>query len=301
MKRPSPGLGAPRFPGLSPRFFGVTRALAVTVAVGAVLSGCTADGKSAAARAKFQAEELVHVIDTDVDGLRRGLPLGAADLGNALYVTGKTEPVEAADVRKGLRRIRVVIPALRESQSNFMTLATLDGVGIRSDLEEDRMAGRKLFDIFKNLEGTKAEAFSAAVGTFDTPGGPMVDDDFAAMVPVVHGGEVRSFLIAGWSFRSFARHLQNEAERLMTEKRKDHRETDKAPVLYVAIADDRGTFGGPTTPKVNLAALQALAPTTLPSGSSGTLEIEGRSFGWSVAKAPALGERVAVVVLRSDL
>jgi hypothetical protein len=275
-----------------------------SLVVGAALlaaAGCTDPAKKSAERAKLQAVELAAVASSDVDELRRGLPPGAAELAKTLYASGNTDPVEPAEVRKALRRIRSVVPDLRSAKSTFMALASTDGVGIRSDLEEDRMAGIKLFDIFKGLAGSKSEPFSTTIGTFDEAGSPVVDDDFAAMVPVTQGGETKALLFSGWTFRSFARHLQAQAEQTMAEKRKTQAETEKAPVLYVAISDARGTFGSPTTPKVNLDTIQGFAPTTLASGTTGTKEIEGRSFGWAVAKAPALGADVCIVVLRSDL
>lgn len=265
------------------------------------LVACTDQAKKSAERAKLQAEELAGVVSADVDELKRGMPSGAEELAKALLAGDtRAELLEPADVRKALRRIRSVVPDLRSAKSTFMALATTDGVGIRSDLEEDRMAGIKLFDTFPAFKGATA-AFTTTIGTFDEAGGPVVDDDFAASVPVKVGGETKAVLLSGWTFRAFARHLQAQAEQTMADKRKSGAETEKAPVLYVAIADGRGTFGSPTTPKVNLDAVQSLEPTKLASGATGTKEIEGRSFGWAVAKAPAMGPDVMVVVLRSDL
>jgi hypothetical protein len=266
------------------------------------LVACTDNGKKSAERARVQAEELAAVTAADVAELERGLPAGAAELAKTLYAPGNTEAaLEPADVRRALKRIRSVVPDLRSAKSTFMALATVDGVGIRSDLEEDRMAGMKLFDTFKGLAASKGAAFATTIGTFDEPGAPVVDDDFAAMVPVNVGGELRSLLFSGWTFRAFARHLQAQGEMTMAERRRAGTEAEKAPVFYVAVADARGTFGSPTTPRVNLDAVQALEPTKLAHGATGTKEIEGRTFGWGAAKAPAMGPDVTIVVLRSDL
>jgi len=279
----------------------LARLLALAVLTSA-LAACTDSGKKSAERARGQAEELAAVTAADVAELERGMPAGAAELAKTLYASGNTEAaLEPADVRKALKRIRSVVPDLRSAKSTFMALATVDGLGIRSDLEEDRMAGMKLFETFKGFAGVKNAAFSKTIGTFDAPSGPIVDDDFAAMVPVTVGGEVRSLLLSGWTFRAFARHLQAQAEMTMAERRKAGTEAEKAPVLYVAIADARGTFGSPTTPRVNLDAVQGLEPSKLANGATGTKEIEGRTFGWGAAKAPAMGPDVTIVVLRSDL
>ncbi len=273
-------------------------ALALTVLATAA---CTDPAKKSAERAKVQAEELSALVTADVDELRRGMPIGAEEIAKAL-LPGETraDALEPSDVRKALRRIRSVVPDLRSAKSTFMALATIEGVGIRSDLEEDRMAGIKLFETFPAFAAAKG-SFTTTIGTFDEAKGAVVDDDFAAMVPVKVGLETKAVLLSGWTFRAFARHLQAQAEQTMADKRKAGTETEKAPVLYVAIADARGTFGSPTTPKVNLDTVQALAPTTLATGTTGTKEIEGRAFGWAVAKAPAMGPEVTVVVLRSDL
>ncbi len=273
-------------------------ALALTVLATAA---CTDPAKKSAERAKVQAEELSALVTADVDELRRGMPIGAEEIAKAL-LPGETraDALEPSDVRKALRRIRSVVPDLRSAKSTFMALATIEGVGIRSDLEEDRMAGIKLFETFPAFAAAKG-SFTTTIGTFDEAKGAVVDDDFAAMVPVKVGLETKAVLLSGWTFRAFARHLQAQAEQTMADKRKAGTETEKAPVLYVAIADARGTFGSPTTPKVNLDTVQALAPTTLATGTTGTKEIEGRAFGWAVARAPAMGPEVTVVVLRSDL
>ena len=279
------------------------RTLALVLPI--VALGCTDNAKKSAERARVQAEELSVIAASDVDELRRGMPPGAAAVAKTLYGLGTTGPVEPSDVRKSLRRIRSTVPDLRTAKSTFMALATVDGLGIRSDLEEDRIAGIKLFDVFKGLDLARATAagqsFATTIGTFDAAGGPVVDDDFAAMVPVMQGTELKAYLLSGWTFRSFARHLQAQAEQTMVDKRKTGAETEKAPVLYVAIRDSRGTFGSPTTPKVNLDTIQAMDATKVSPGSTGVLEIEGRVFAWGSAKAPALGENVAIVVLRSDL
>jgi hypothetical protein len=278
--------------------------LLATAALPLLVAACTDGAKQSAERARGQAEDLAGVTAADVAELERGMPAGAAELAKTLYASGNTTsdvPLEPTDVRKALKRIRSVVPDLRSAKSTFMALATVDGVGIRSDLEEDRMAGMKLFETFKGFAGAKGSAFSKTIGTFDEAGGPVVDDDFAAMVPVTVGGEVRSLLLSGWTFRAFARHLQAQAEMTMAERRKAGTEAEKAPVLYVAVADARGTFGSPTTPRVNLDAVQALEPAKLAHGATGTKEIEGRRFGWGAAKAPAMGPDVTIVVLRSDL
>jgi hypothetical protein len=276
--------------------------LRVALAFLALAQGaCTDQAKKSAERAKVQAEELAAVVSADVDELKRGMPLGAEELAKGLFSgEARAETLEPADVRKALRRIRSVVPDLRSAKSTFMALATNEGVGIRSDLEEDRMAGIKLFETFQAFKRAQGP-FAITIGTFDEATGPVVDDDFAAMVPVTVAGAQKAVLLSGWTFRAFARHLQAQAEQTMAEKRKTGAETEKAPVLYVAVADARGAFGSPTTPKVNLEAVTALEPAKLASGTTGTREIEGRSFGWAVAKAPAMGPEVTVVVLRSDL
>ena len=262
---------------------------------------CTDQAKKSAERAKVQAEELAKLVTADVQELERGMPSGAAEIAKTLLAgEARAESIEPADVRKALRRIRSVVPDLRSAKSTFMALATADGLGIRSDLEEDRMAGIRLFETFPAFASTHG-AFATTIGTFDDAKGPVVDDDFAAMVPVQVAGETKAVLLSGWTFRAFARHLQAQAEQTMAEKRKAGVETEKAPVFYVALSDARGTFGSPTTPRVNLDAIQSMTPIAVANGATGTKEIEGRTFGWAAAKARAMGPDVTVFVLRSDL
>ncbi len=278
------------------------RGLLAGLGLGSTLAGCTDATKRSAERARVQAGELAAVAAGDVDELRRGLPAGAIELAQSLFVDGSSAgSLEPSDVRKALRRIRSVVPDLRSAKSTFMALATLEGVGVRSDLEEDRMAGMKLFEIFPAFAATPDAPFLTTIGTFDEPGAPALDDDFAARVPVLNRAGRQGYLLSGWTFRSFARHLQAHAELTMAANRKAGTETEKAPVVYVVLADRRGAFSSPTTPKVNLAAVESLDPTTLADGASGAREIEGRTFAWGLARAPSLGPDVRVVVLRSDL
>ena len=72
------------------------------------------------------------------------------------------------------------------------------------------------------------------------------------------------------------------------------------PLLYVFLVVDGRAFGAATSPAVNARALEQAGPAVSDTAWSRAFTITGRAFGAAALATPALGEGVAVAVLRSE-
>ena len=109
--------------------------------------------------------------------------------------------------------------------------------------------------------------------------------------------------MTGWTFRYFARHLQESLKDKLVEQAKASGNGGKMPVFYVAVFDKSGVYPAPLTPAVDESALGGLdlVSKTAAGSAQGTLTITDRAFGWAAARTPKLAPDTGVVVLRSDL
>jgi hypothetical protein len=265
--------------------------------------GCKDAARESAGRAATDASGLQALVDKDVGEVERGLPEGAKNL--APLVAGGADPhADAAGVRKALQHMRRDVMDLSVAKSTFFALADSGGVAIRNDLEEDVMAGQNLFTVFPALAKAKG-GYVTTTGSFPNTApknGP--DEDWIAGVPVKkEDGTTGAVLVTGWTYRYFARHLQESLrDRLNDEARKTGDE-GKVPVFYVAVFDKTGVYPAPLTPAVNEKALGELelVPKSVQGSATGTVSITDRAFGWAAVRTPKLAPDTGIVVLRSEL
>jgi hypothetical protein len=278
----------------------LTRALAIGALV---LTACKDQAKESASRAALNVGELTKLVETDLGEVERGLPEGAKRLA-PLVANGADPRQDAPGVRKALQRVRRDVMDLGVAKSTFFALADASGVAIRNDLEEDVMAGQNLVTVFPGLAGAKT-AYTATTGAFpnaSSKNGP--DEDWIAGVPVKReSGEAGAIFVTGWTYRYFARHLQESLKDRLVDEAKKNGEEGKLPVFYVAVFDKTGVFTAPLTPPVDEKALadQGLVDKTAGGPAQGTLTITDRAFGWAAARTPRLAANTGIVVLRSEL
>ena len=265
---------------------------------------CKDQGKESAAHAVQDVAQLGQLVDKDITEIERGLPEGAKQL--APLVAGGADPrQDVQGVRKGLQRVRRDVMDLNVAKSTFFALADTSGVGIRNDLEEDTMAGQNLFAIFPGLAKAK-DGYVTTTGVFPnaatSKNGP--DADWIAGAPVKRDdGTTGAIFVTGWSYRYFARHLQEAMKTRLTDEAKATGNEGKIPVFYVAMFDKTGVFTAPLTPDIDEKALatQDLVNKTASGPASGTLTITDRTFGWAAQRTPKMAAETGVVVLRSEL
>jgi len=182
-------------------------------------------------------------------------------------------------------------------------LADPNGIAIRNDLEEDVMAGQNLIAAFPALAKAK-DGYVTATGKFPnstTKNGP--DEDWIAAAPVKRAdGSTGAFLVTGWSYRYFARHLQEALKTRLLAQAKAAGEEGRLPVYYVAVFDKSGVYPAPLTPQVDEKALadEDLVGKTASGPFQGTVTITDRAFGFAARRTPRLAPDTGVVVLRSE-
>ncbi|MGD0529228.1 MAG: hypothetical protein ABSE49_29080 [Polyangiaceae bacterium] len=282
-------------------YLAVVTMLPLTVAV--ACAGCKDQAKESAAHAGQDATSMAALVDKDVGEIERGMPEGAKRLG-ALLAGGADPRQDAAGVRKALQRVRRDVMDLGIAKSTFFALADANGVAIRNDLEEDVMAGQNLFTVFPGLAKAK-DGYVTTVGVFpnaESKNGP--DEDWIAGVPVKQEtGATGAVFVTGWTYRYFARHLQESLKDRLTEDARKNGTEGKIPVFYVAVFDRTGVYSAPLTPAVDEKALteQDLVAKTASGSAQGTLALTDRAFGWAAVRTPKLAPDTGVVVLRSEL
>lgn len=271
--------------------------LAVVALVFAAL-GCDSGAKRSAAAARGHAVELAKLIREDVREVRQGLPLGGAELEKILGA----EPLHADTVREALTKARGRVQDLRTAKSTFFALAGVDGVVIRNDQDQDRMAQKGLFSAFPGLRGALEGSYVEARGNMpeaaEVRGRP--DAQWVAAVPVRSGGAVRALFVTGWSWSAYAYRLQTS---LRSSTAAALAEREKMPLLYAFVVVDSEVYGTRDSPDVNLRAVRDAKVLENARGAepfSAELEITGRAFGLGAVLASEVGEKLALVVLRSE-
>ena len=263
--------------------------------------GCENDQAKSAAAAKKHVQELVKTAKADVTEVRDGLPKGAKRL-ERLYKkeTPPTEDLKA--VRWGLLRAREEVQDLRVAKSTFFALATPKGSVLRNDQEQDQMAGKNIFRHFPALKTASQGKYVETQGSMPEAAGVKGGDgQWVAASPVKVDNEVVGVYVTGWSWSAYAYRLENGLKSLVRDELKDQRA--KMPLVYVYVLVGKGVHGAPVSPMVNAKAIakqDAFAKTAGGKIFSTQLEITGRGFGLAVARAPSLGEQVAIAILRSE-
>jgi hypothetical protein len=269
----------------------------------AALCGCKDEAKESATKALGDVAFLGALVDKDAGEIERGLPQGAKRLGT-LVSAGADPAKDVAAVRRALLRVRRDVMDLAIAKSTFFALAGVDGIAIRNDLEEDVMAGQDLFAIFPALAKAK-EGYVATTGAFPNGSGKSgPDEDWVAATPVRReDGSTGALFVTGWTYRYFARHLQESLKDRLVDEAKHSASDWKMPVFYVALFDRSGVYSAPLTPQVDEAAMAAenLVAKTAGGTSQGTVTITDRAFGWAATRMPKWAPDTGIVVLRSEL
>jgi len=275
-------------------------ALALLACVAA--TACKDEAKESAAHASKDAADLAALVDKDIGEVERGLPLGAAKLA-PLVADGADPKQDVAGVRSGLLRIRRQVSDLNIAKSTFFALADPSGIAIRNDLEEDVMAGQNLVALFPAL-AKATDGLVMTTGSFpnaQTKAGP--DEDWIAGARVKRPDHsTGALLVTGWSYRYFARHLQEALKTLLLDQAKAAGNEGKLPVYYAALFDRTGVYSAPLTPAIDEQALakENLVAKTASGPYQGTLTITDRAFGFAAQRTPKLAPDTGIVVLRSD-
>ena len=68
-------------------------------------------------------------------------------------------------------------------------------------------------------------------------------------------GDTGAVFVTGWTYRYFARHLQESLKDRLTDEAKKTGNEGKIPVFYVAVFDKTGVYSAPLTPPVDEKAL----------------------------------------------
>jgi hypothetical protein len=278
-------------------------ALLASATATTLLWSCKDQAKESASQAAHNADTLAALVDKDIGEVERGMPEGAKRLA-PLVSGGADAKQDAAAARKALLKVRRDVADLGIAKSTFFVLADVGGVAIRNDLEEDVMAGQNLFSVFPALAQAKA-GYVTTTGAFpnaSNKNGP--DEDWVAAVPVKReDGSPGAIFVTGWTYRYFARHLQESLKDRLVEEAKTSGNEGKLPVFYVAVFDKSGVYPAPLTPQVDEQALAAIGLLAKTAGgeAQGTLTITDRTFGWGAARTPKLAPDTGVVVLRSEL
>jgi hypothetical protein len=275
--------------------------LLTTWALGAAgLFGCESTAKKSALEARAHVVELAKLGREDAREIRQGLPQGAVELEK--LVAAAPQPLDAQTARDALEKARGRVQDLRTAKSTFFALASPDGVVIRNDQEQDRMAQKSLFTAFPGLKAAVAGGYVEARGSMEEAaevrGRP--DAQWIAAVPVRSEGSTRALYVTGWSWSAYAYRLQTSLRSAVAAERKEH---DGMPLLYTFVLVEGAVYAARDVPDVNIETVKNAKLVEKARGRdavSQELEITGRSFGLAAVLVPELGDKVALAVLRSE-
>jgi hypothetical protein len=282
----------------------VTRACGAVVwcVVCALLSvagaGCEDAAKLSEQRAIENVQFLVPVTESDVQEVRTGMPKGATHL--LRLWQGDADPLaDPQAARVALDTARGKVQDLRVAKSTFFAVATLDGTVIRNDQDQDLMATRKIFPAFEGLKAARGGKYAETLGHMleadGVKGKP--DAQWVAAQGLVKDGKNLGYYVTGWAWSLYAKRLEYALKSHIADT-----EQGKQPLFYVFVLVEGTAYGTAPAPQVDADAIQELKPwSKARQGTfSAQLTITGRDFGLAVLAAPALGEQVALAVLRSE-
>jgi hypothetical protein len=277
----------------------LTIAMCVLWLVGLV--GCRDSDEVGRQRASHHVQDLVQTIQVDVQEVRAGLPQGAKHLA-ALFEKEEYREEKAAAAREAVQKARNKVQDLRVAKSTFFAVAGADGVVIRNDQEQDRMAGKSLFGPFPRLREALRGKYVETLGSMPEASGVKgkPDAQWVAAHPVSLGGVVKGLYVTGWSWSAYAYRLEFSLRGKLRSALAEH---EKLPLIYVFVVVDRNVYGAPVSPVVSQEAIARLDPMSKIQGDgtfSTTIEITGRSYALAVKGTPIFGPKVGVAVLWSE-
>lgn len=268
------------------------------------LIGCRNSEAESQKLAASHAIRLAEVATEDVAEVRRGLPEGATHLVE-LYSRGQGDDTDPQVIQSEINRARAKVQDLRVAKGTFFAMVSTSGKVLRTDQEQDRMAGSDAFKSYPDLKRALEQSkYVETAGTMEAASGVrgQPDAQWVAAAPVVVDSKPVALYVTGWSWSAYAYRLENSIRgEIKGTLKSDGYET--MPLLYVFVVTDREVYGAPISPRVNAEAIRKLDP--LKKAKVGTpfstsLEITGRQFALGVARVPALGTEVGVAVLRSE-
>ncbi len=193
---------------------------------------------------------------------------------------------------------------LRIAKSTFFALADVNGTVLRNDQEQDQMAGKNLFGPFPALAEAK-DHYVETTGSMPEASGvraPRPDGQWVAAAPVRVDGTTRGLYVTGWSWASYAYHLEFALRsKVRAELAKESNPHE--PLVYVFMIVGKAVYGAPVTPEVDATTIAGLDPLPKAKGTgtfTARLGITGRDYGVAVQRTPLLGADVGVAVLRSE-
>lgn len=264
------------------------------------LTGCTKAGETSKLKAREGVELLAKAATTDVEEVRKGLPLGAKQL-ESFFVDEKAQG-DATAAKEALNKARSKVQDLRTAKSTFFLIADNTGLILRSDLEHDALASKNLFAAF-DLKAATGGKYVEARGNLAEAAGVKgrPDGQWAAATGVMKGSEVAGVYATGWSWSSYAYRLENQLRSNVKSESTDA--GTKLPLVYVYVVVEKEVFGAPISPDVNAKAVKDSGLIDRATGEAVVdvaQEIEGRDFGIALRRVPALGSDVAIAVVRSE-
>jgi hypothetical protein len=263
-------------------------------------AGCTKTSETSRQKAREGVEVLAKAAVTDVEEVRKGLPLGAKQL-EPFFADEKAQ-TDATRAKEALTSARNRVQDLRTAKSTFFLVADERGIILRSDLEHDALASKNLFEAF-DLKAATTGKYVEARGSVPEAAGVRgrTDGQWAAATAVMGPSGVAGIYATGWSWSAYAYRLENQLR--STVKSQATEEGSKLPLVYVYVVVEKEVFGAPVSPDVNAKAVKdsglmgrASGETTVDTAQ----EIEGRDFGIALRRVPALGADVAIAVVRSE-
>jgi hypothetical protein len=269
----------------------------------ALVAGCGRTDEASLARAREHAKELAATALRDAGEVRRGLPLGAQQLGKRWAASGADLLNDPEAARDALNQARNKVQDLRVAKSTFFALAAPDGRIVRNDREQDRMAGASLFATFPALARAAQGPYVEALGVMPEAHGVRgkADAEWMAAVGVDVGGQMRGVYVSGWAWSSYAFRLEFSLRSRITTELRGKREN--VPLLYAFVVVGDEVYGTPESPEISARTISERKPLANlgPDGSfSALLEITGRDFALAVQAAPELAPGVGIGVLRSE-
>jgi hypothetical protein len=279
-------------------------AFLVVPAIVATISGCQDTSKLQEQVALDLLGKLVPRVKEDVARVRTGLPEGAKKLGELI------DPDPGANLA-GLQRVikgaRASVKDLDLSKGTFFSFVDTTGIVLRSEADPDFLAQKSMLVGFpplkKALEPTAGvvEAWGEMQEIRGVKTGP--DHQWVAAHPVKDKeGQVKGMFVTGWSYRRFALQLEDTAKRELMDAA-EREKKKRVPIVYVYIVKDGKAYGSPTTPEVNVKAVEGLdlAGKTQSGPFRSTVDITNRSFSVGAERVPDLGEGAVLTAIVSEI
>lgn len=270
------------------------------------LTACEDKTKLSISQATNHVDVLVKTAAADVAEIRQGLPLGVKFV-EPLWKDGSGPEDDLQAARESLERARQKVQDLRVAKSTFFALALADGMVLRNDQEQDRMAGKNIFDAFPGLRPALTGGYTEARGSMKEAAGvaePRRDAQWVAAVPVKSAGATKGLYVTGWSWSSYAYRLEFKVRAdIRAELLKAQDRSRNEPLVYVFVAVGHDVYAAPMSPDVNIEAVKKADLVGKAKGDavySQAIDLTGREFGLAARRAPALGSDVAIAVLRSE-